>query len=112
MVLCAGTFTGVFVMTLSENLHSSVGTLSIAIGLVVLPMMVSIPDEYRLLSQLWSYLPSEIVAVWNCFNPRTVVLFGNVLESWKIVPILYAGIGIVMAVITKRKFVKYQVSGR
>jgi len=112
MVLCAGTFMGIFVMTLSENLHSSVGTLSIAIGLVVLPMMVSVPDEYRLLAQLWSYLPSEIVAVWSCFNPRTVVLLGNVLESWQTVPILYAGIGIVMAVITKGRFVKYQVSGR
>ena len=112
MVLCTGTFIGIFVMTLSENLHSSVGTLSVAIGIIVLPMMISMPDEYRLLAQLWSYLPSEIVAVWSCFSPRTVVLFGMVLQSWQVVPVLYAGIGIMMAVITKRRFVKYQVSGR
>jgi len=112
IILCAGTFIGVLAMTLSENLHSSVGTLSIVIGLIVLPMMISVPEEYRLLAQLWSYLPSDIVGVWSCFSPRTVVLFGTVLQGWQVVPILYAGIGVVAAVVTERVFVKYQVSGR
>lgn len=112
IVLCAGTFMGIFVMTLSENLHNSVGTLSVAIGLVVLPMMVSVPEAYRLFAQLWSYLPSEIVAVWSCFSPRTVVLFGRVLESWQVVPALYAGIATIVSIITSRVFIKYQVSGR
>jgi len=112
IILCAGIFIGVLVMTLSENLHSSVGTLSIVIGLIVLPMMISVPEEYRLAAQLWSYLPSDIVGVWSCFSPRAVVFFGNVLQGWQVVPILYAGIGVVAAVVTERVFVKYQVSGR
>jgi len=112
IVLCAGTFIGVLVMTLSENLHSGVGTLSVAIGLIVLPMMISVPEEYRLLAQLWSYLPSDIVAVWSCFSPRTVVLFGKVLQGWQVAPILYVGIGVVLSIVTERVFVKYQVSGR
>ena len=112
IILCAGTFIGVLVMTLSENFHSSVGTLSIVIGLIVLPMLISIPEEYRLAAQLWSYLPSDIVAVWSCFSPRTVVFFGDVLQGWQIVPILYAGIGVVLAVVTEHVFIKYQVSGR
>lgn len=112
IVLCAGTFIGVFVMTLSENLHNSIGTLSITIGLIILPMLVSVSDEYRLLAQLWSYLPSEIVAVWSCFNPQTVVVFGMILQGWQVVPILYVGIGMVAAIVTERIFVKYQVSGR
>lgn len=112
IVVFAGIFIGVFAMTLSENLHSSVGTLSIAIGLIVLPMMVSVPEEYRLLAQLWSYLPSDIVAIWSCFSPRTVVLFGNVLQAWQVVPVLYTVIGVMVAIVTERVFVKYQVSGR
>lgn len=112
IVVFAGIFIGVFAMTLSENLHSSVGTLSIAIGLIVLPMMVSVPEEYRLLAQLWSYLPSDIVAIWSCFSPRTVVLFGNVLQAWQVVPVLYTVIGVMAAIVTERVFVKYQVSGR
>ena len=112
IILCAGTFIGVLVMTLSENLHNSIGTLSIVIGLIVLPMMISVPEEYRLAAQLWSYLPSDIVAVWSCFSPRTVVLFGNVLQGWQVVPVLYTVVGVVAAVVTERVFIKYQVSGR
>ena len=112
IVLCAGTFIGVLVMTLSENLRSSVGTLSIVIGLIVLPMMISVPEEYRVVSQLWSYLPSEIVAVWSCFSPQTVVLFGNVLQGWQVVPVLYAVVGAVSVIVTERIFVRYQVKGR
>lgn len=112
IVLCAGTFIGLFVMTLSENLHSSVGALSIAIGLIILPMVVSAPDEYRVLAQLWSYLPSDMVAVWSCFNPQTVVLFGKVWQGWQVAPILYAVVGGVLAIVTEKVFVRYQVSGR
>ena len=112
IILCAGIFIGVLVMTLSESLHSSVGTLSIVIGLIVLPMMISVPEEYRLAAQLWSYLPSDIVAVWSCFSPRTVILFGTVLQAWQVVPMLYAVVGVIAAVVTERVFVKYQVSGR
>lgn len=112
IILCAGTFIGVLVMTLSENLHSSVGALSVVIGLIVLPMVISVSDEYRILAQMWSYLPSEVVAVWSCFNPRTLVLFGRVLQGWQVVPMLYTVVGGVVAIVTEKVFVKYQVSGR
>ena len=112
IILCAGTFIGVLVMTLSECLHSNVGTLSIVIGLIVLPMIISLPEEYRVAAQLWSYLPSEVIAIWSCFCPRTVVLFGNILMGWQVVPVLYTVIGTVATIATERVFVKYQVSGR
>ena len=75
-------------------------------------MLVYVPDEYRLLAQLWSYFPSDIVAVWSCFSPRTVMLCGKVWQSWQVVPILYAGIAGVASIVTEQVFVKYQVSGR
>ena len=112
IILCVGTFIGVLVMTLSEHLHSSVGTLSLVIGLIILPMVVSVPDEHRVLAQLWSYLPSEVVAIWSCFSPRTVSLFGMVLQGWQVVPMLYAVVGGMAAIVTEKVFVKYQVSGR
>ena len=112
MVLCAGTFIGVLVMTLSENLHSSVGTLAIVIGMIVLPMFVSIPDEYRVLAQLWSYWPSDIFAVWSCFSPKTVEVLGIFLQGWQVAPLLYTIIGVIMVVVTEKVFVRYQVSGR
>jgi len=108
----AGILTGIFAMMLSEMLHSSIATLSIIVGTIIFTMFFNIPDQYRILSQLWSYLPSEYVAVWNIFNPQTIVVFGKILVSWQIVPILYAFLGGVFAFGGKRTFMRYQVSGR
>ena len=112
MILCAGVFMGVLVMVLSEIFRNSTGTLALAIGVIILPMMVSIPEKYRVLAQLWSYLPSDIAAVWSCFSPRTVVIFGKVFLSWQIVPVLYFVIGGILAFVGRRMFVKYEVIGR
>lgn len=112
MVLFAGTFMGALVMMLSEVIHSSVSTLAIAVGIILLPMLFSMPDEYRLLAQLWSYLPSDFVACWSIFSVHTVIIFGKVLQAWQVVPMLYTVLGILFAFVTKRAFMKYQVSGR
>ena len=112
MVLFAGVFMGALVMMLSEVLRSSVGTLAIATGIIVLPMFFSMPEEYRVLYQLWSYLPSDFVAVWSLFSPQMVILGNIVLPAWQAVPMLYMILGGVFAMVTKRVFVRYQVSGR
>ena len=46
-------------MVLSEMLRSSVGTLSLVTGMVILSIFVNVPEHLRVLSQVWSYLPSE-----------------------------------------------------
>ena len=112
MVIVATVFMGAFVMMLSEVLHSSVGTLAIATGMIVLPMLISMPEESRLLSQLWSYIPGDFVGVWSIFSVCTVEVFGNVVLAWQIVPLLYGVLGLCFARIAKRVYVKYQVSGR
>lgn len=104
--------TAAFVMILSEILRSSVGTLSLVTGTVILSMFVNVPEHLRVLSQIWSYLPSEFVAEWNIFNPRTVPVFGGFLMSWQAAPLLYLIVGVGFAVLGKRVFVGYQVSGR
>lgn len=104
MVLFAGVFMGVLVMMLSEVFHNSVGTLAIAIGIILLPMFFSVPEEYRLPAQLWSYLPGNFAAVWNIFSVQTIVVFGKVLQAWQVVPVLYTMLGIVFAFGTKRLY--------
>ncbi len=112
VVLFVGIFIGAFVMLLSEGLHSSTGTLAIIIGIMVLTMIINVPDEYRIVRQLWNYLPSNIVAGWNIFSPDIVMIFGHGLQAWQIVPMLYIGFASIAALVTKRFFVKYQISGR
>lgn len=112
VVLFAGLFMGALVMMLSEIFHSSVATLAVAMGIMVLPMFFSVPDEYRVLSQLWSYLPSDFVAIWNIFSPKMVIFGKTVFQAWQAVPALYTLSGILFAFMTKCSFVNYQVSGR
>ena len=54
---------GAFVMVLSELLKSSIGALSLVTGMVLLSMWVDIPEHLRVLSQIWSYMPSEFAHV-------------------------------------------------
>lgn len=112
VVIFVGLFMGAFVMMLSETLQSNVGTLAIAIGMIVLPMMFSVPEDYRVLGQLWSYLPGDFVAIWSIFNPQAVTVGKVVLNAWQIVPLLYTMLIGVFWFLTKIKFIKYQVGGR
>lgn len=114
-IIVAGIFVSIMVMVLSEALHSTIGTLSLVMGVIILSMFFRVPvDQYRIWSQLWSYLPSEYVAAWNIdmVNPRTVPLFGRFFMSWQIGPVVYGILGVILAFWGKRRFNGYQVSGR
>ena len=110
--IVAVVFMAAFVMILSEFLGSSVGTLAIATAIIVVPMMVSVPEEYRFFSQLWSATPGDIVAIWNIFDVRTVVIFGKVFMIWQVVPVCYLMITIALAFLTEKHFIRRQIGGR
>lgn len=113
LVIVVAIFIGVFAMFLSELFHNSLGTLALTLGLIILCMFVSsMPEHYRVLSQIWSYLPVNAMAVWNIFDCRTVPILGKTLVYWQAAPILYLILGGVLAVIGKGRYDKCQVSGR
>ncbi len=104
-------FVAAFVMALSELLRSSIGTLSFVVGVVILGIFVNVPAHLRILAQAWSYLPSNFIANWNVFNARLVGLFGKFLMPWQAVPMLYVILGIGLAFLGRRAFMRYQVTG-
>lgn len=112
MMAAASIITGVFVMVLSELLHNSIGTLALVMGMIILSMFLNIPVQYRVISQMWSYLPSEFIAVWSIFSPQTVSVFGKIFISWQVAPIIYLFISGVISLIGKKTYAEYQVSGR
>lgn len=87
-------FTGIilsviFTMILSERCRSGVGTMAIVAGILILSMFFNIPGQYRVLSQIWDMIPSNMAAVWNIFNVRLVSVFGHYFTMWQIVPLLW-----------------------
>lgn len=103
---------GILVMILSELLHSSIAALAISTGVLILSMMVNIPEHYRVLAQIWDWLPCTFLTPWNIFDQYLLPVEGHYFTSWQAVPVLYLMAGAFVATIGKPIYQKYQVSGR
>ncbi|MBQ8233399.1 MAG: hypothetical protein IJZ34_15950 [Lachnospiraceae bacterium] len=112
IIILTSNLAGVFVMVLSELLHSGVATLAISSGLIILGGMISMPVQYRILAQIWDWSPMAYLSTWNVFDPRTLTLFGQCFTSWQVVPAIYMLLSVVLAVGGKYIYQRYQVSGR
>lgn len=112
MILLASILAGVFVMFLSELFRSGVAALAISSGLIILGGMISIPEQYRILAQIWDWSPMAYLSTWNVFDARTLMIFGHCFASWQVVPVIYILLSVMLAVGGKYIYQRYQVSGR
>lgn len=102
----------VFVMFLSELLHSGIAALSIITGLLLASSLIQVPTEYRLPGQLWDYFPTSFLAMWNTFDCRLIEILGRYFTSYQIVPLVYLTAALLLAVLGKQIYARYQVFGR
>ena len=102
----------IFVMFLSELFHSSIAAISINAAMIIAGMLVKIPVEYRILGQIWDYLPTCFLAMWNTFDLRLISLFEMHFTSYQIVPLLYIVVAALIAFLGSRIYCRRQISGR
>ena len=102
----------IFFMFLSELFHSSIAAISITTGMILAGMLVQIPTEYRILGQIWDYLPTSFLAMWNTFDIRLISLFGTHFTSYQIVPLIYVIVAAILAWLGSRIYCLRQISGR
>ncbi len=112
ILIITSVIAGVFVMALSELLHSSIATLAVSAALIILPMMVSIPPQYDVISQLWKCSPTAFLTPWNIFDIQLIPLFGDYFTPWQIVPVVYILLSIGLSMVSLPVYRRYQVSGR
>lgn len=112
MALFVSALMSVFVMFLSEVLHNSTAALSVCTGFIILASMVSVPPGYRVLSQIWDWLPFSFLERTHVFDVRTIPVFGHCLVSWQVVPVLYLLLSAGIASLGWLVYRRYQVSGR
>ncbi len=112
IILVTAVTGGVFVMVLSEVMHNSLATLAVCSGWIIAGMMIHIPEQSRVLCQIWNWQPSNFPAVQNIFDERMIPLFGRCLVSWQIVPVLYLFFALLAVAWGIRVYRRYQVSGR
>lgn len=111
-LLAAAIIISVFVMVLSELLKSSIATLAMVTGLLLLSMIFRVPSQYRVLAQIWDWLPWSFLAPRNVFGAYTISAFGRYFTSWQAVPVLYLAVGVGIVAIGKPVYQRFQVSGR
>ena len=112
ILILTAVFVSVLVLVVSELLHSSIATLAVSVGLLMAGILARIPEQYRVLSQLWDWLPARFLNAVYIFDNRTVPLAGYCLVSWIAVPLCYMLAGLVMVLVGKRIYRNYQVLNR
>lgn len=112
ILLIATVFVSILVMVLSELLHSGTATLAVSAGLLLLSMIASVPNEYRVLAQIWDWLPWSFLSPLNIFGNYTLCVFGHYFTPWQAVPVIYLAASVVIVAIGKPIYQRFQVSGR
>ena len=96
----------VFTMVLSEKCKNGVGTMSIVVGILILSGFLYIPEQYRVVSQLWNMIPSNMTAVWSIFDVWLLPVFGNYFTMWQIVPFIWLFLSVALVLYGKRIYGK------
>lgn len=108
LVLCIVT------MVLSELLNNNIGTMAVIIAVAfLLARLIMIPADFKLIAKIWNMIPINLLKIDEGFcDVRLWNVFGLKLTLWQMAFIVYIIIGIVFFFIGKRKYCKYQISGR
>ena len=92
--------------------NSTVAVIAVIVVLVLVPMMVMIPYEYRVLSQIFDLNPINVISIWSATDYRLVPFFEGYLTVHQVAPVLYIVLACVFLLVGRRAYLKYQVSGR
>ena len=114
MILIGLSFVGailvsVLTMVLSELTKNSIATIGVISGVLILTMFIlEMPSNLKILSEIWYLLPSNLISLNGAFRYS---LF-NFIPSYHLGPIIYLVITIVLLVIGKISYNRYQISSR
>lgn len=111
ILFLAAILTAVLAMIISERFRSSIAAIAVIIATMFAASIVNIPMRFRLPSQIWSYFPINLIHFSKgFFDLRLISIGGLNLTSWQFAPLIYVILGIILVIIGKRIYCKYQVS--
>lgn len=100
------------IMVLSEILKNSIAVMAIPVGIMIFTMMLNIPYQFRIASQIYGLLPTNLLIKWKLWDDRLVSVFGKYLTNFQIAPIIYLIITIILFFVGKKVYLKYQIGAR
>ena len=111
IMLIIGILFSVMTMCLSEVCHNSIAVVAIMMLLWLLSVL-NIPYSFNILSRIWRFFPVTFLGSWTFTDYRLINFFGKYLTIIESAPIIYLCLIVLMTVITKMSYNKYQVKGR
>ena len=106
---------GILYAVLSAFLSQILGNHSAAMGVMVMIMLLSmlnIPENFRIISQMWRYMPGAFIGSWTFTDYRLTKVFGHYLNIFQMAPIVWGLVAVIVFLIAKLAHDRYQVKGR
>lgn len=103
---------GSLIMLLSAILKSNVAVMAIPVGIMILTMMVDIPYQFRLASQVYDLLPTNILNKTELWDDRLICIWGKYFTNFQIAPFLYVVFAVLLVIIGMAIYQRHQVQAR
>lgn len=111
-LLAAAVVTGILCAVLSEAFGSGIAVIAVMIALLIIPMMFSVPEQYRIAAQIWNWLPFGFVSPRNIYGSYTFQVFGKHFAAWQAVPGIYAVLSAAVVLMGFARYRRWNVGGR
>ena len=112
VMISAAILFAAFAMAISEVVKNSLAVMGIMVGLFIFGQLELIPPRYRVLAQIKDMLPSNQISIWTLMKYRLVGLGGHYVTTYVAAPIIYVLIAVILIVIGKIAYDRFQVTGR
>lgn len=96
-------------MFLAECFKNNIIPLGTIIGAILIINAVSVPDNLRILSQIYNCLPVQVSSFSGMSSNKLFYLLGNYFTRWQVIPFVYLIICAVVLFICRKVFLNYQV---
>ncbi len=112
LLMAAVVLYSIMVMVISEISKSNVATIGFMVMFLIISLFVNIPEQYRVIGQLFDMLPMILVTTWGILDMRLTPIPGGYLTLWQSALILYLIAMVVLLLIGKRCYGRYQIKSR
>lgn len=112
LLMVAVVLYSIMVMVISEISKSNVATIGFMVMFLIISLFGNIPEQYRVIGQLFDMLPMVLVTTWGILDMRLTPVPGGYLTLWQTALILYLTVMVVLSFIGKRCYTRCQIKGR
>ncbi len=86
--------------------------MAIPVGIMVLTMMVDVPYQFRLASQIYDLLPTNLLTKWELWDDRLIAICGRYFANYQVAPVVYLVVALLLIAIGKVIYQRHQVQAR